>query len=106
MKANTPSLGININASGAILVTINMVRIEVERSKNLEEINKHLRILGKQFGLFSKEWETFSRQLETVSKSREKLDTRVNRLTNRFDAISINDSELIENGSAVDNEEE
>lgn len=79
----------------AILVTINMVRIEVERSKNLEEINKHLRILGKQFGLFSKEWETFSRQLETVSKSREKLDTRVNRLTNRFDAISINDSELI-----------
>ena len=87
----------------AILVTINMVRIEVERSKNLEEINKHLRILGKQFGLFSKEWETFSRQLETVSKSREKLDTRVNRLTNRFDAISINDSELIgENSSDND----
>ncbi len=75
----------------AILVTINMVRIEVERSKNLEEINKNLRILGKQFGLFSKEWESFSRQLETVTRSREKLDTRVNRITNRFDAISMND---------------
>ena len=77
----------------AILVTINMVRIEVERSKNLEEINKHLRVLGKQFGLFSREWEAFSRQLDTVSRSREKLDTRVNRITNRFDAITMNDNE-------------
>ena len=85
----------------AILVTINMVRIEVERSKNLEEINKNLRLLGKQFDLFSKEWESFSRQLDTVSRSREKLDSRVNRITNRFDAISANDdTELIEGDSS------
>ena len=82
----------------AILVTINMVRIEVERSKNLEEINKNLKALGKQFGLFSREWETFSKQLETVTRSREKLDTRVNRLTNRFDAIAVNDTEYIPGG--------
>ena len=75
----------------AILVTINMVRIEVERSKNLEEINKNLKMLGKQFELFSDEWSTFSRQLETVSKSREKLDTRVTRITDKFDAISAHD---------------
>ncbi len=81
----------------AILVTINMVRIEVERSKNLEEINKNLKGLGKQFELFSEEWGTFSRQLDTVSKTREKLDTRVTRITDRFDAISVNDKELIEN---------
>ena len=89
----------------AILVTINMVRIEVERSKNLEEINKNLRMLGKQFVGFSKEWDTFSRQLETVSRSREKLDTRVNRITNKFDAISINDKELIEEEPSEDSEE-
>ena len=89
----------------AILVTINMVRIEVERSKNLEEINKNLRILGKQFGMFSKEWESFSRQLETVTRSREKLDTRVNRITNRFDAISMNDdTELIGENNSNDEE--
>ena len=88
----------------AILVTINMVRIEVERSKNLEEINKNLRMLGKQFVGFSKEWDTFSKQLETVSRSREKLDTRVNRITNKFDAIAVNDKELIEDGS--DNSDE
>ena len=89
----------------AILVTINMVRIEVERSKNLEEINKNLRMLGKQFVGFSKEWDTFSRQLETVSRSREKLDTRVNRITNKFDAISINDKELIKEEPSEDSEE-
>ena len=89
----------------AILVTINMVRIEVERSKNLEEINKNLRVLGKQFGMFSKEWESFSRQLETVTRSREKLDTRVNRITNRFDAISMNDdAELIGENNSNDEE--
>ena len=84
----------------AILVTINMVRIEVERSKNLEEINNNLKALGKQFELFSGEWNTFSKQLETVSRSREKLDTRVNRITNKFDAISDhNEKGLIEDVS-------
>ena len=90
----------------AILVTINMVRIEVERSKNLEEINKNLRMLGKQFEGFSKEWDTFSRQLETVSRSREKLDTRVNRITNKFDAISAQDEKgLIEESKTEDSED-
>ena len=90
----------------AILVTINMVRIEVERSKNLEEINKNLRMLGKQFEGFSKEWDTFSRQLETVSRSREKLDTRVNRITNKFDAISAHDEKgLLEEGSSEESED-
>ena len=81
----------------AILVTINMVRIEAERAKNVKEISKQLSILGKQFELFSKEWDSFSRQLETATKSREKLDVRVNRITNKFDAIASNsDVGLIE----------
>ena len=74
----------------AILVTINMVRIESERAKNVKEISKQLDFLGRQFNSFAKEWETFSRQLETASKSREKLDTRVNRINNKFDAIASN----------------
>ena len=75
----------------AILVTINMVRIEAERAKNVREISKQLGFLGKQFNQFSKEWETFSRQLDMASRSREKLDTRVNRINNKFDAISGNE---------------
>lgn len=72
----------------AILVTINMVRIETERAKNVKEISKQLDFLGRQFAQFSKEWEAFSRQLETASRSREKLDTRVNRINSKFDAIA------------------
>ena len=74
----------------AILVTINMVRIESERAKNVKEISKQLDFLGRQFNSFAREWETFSRQLETASKSREKLDTRVSRINNKFDAIASN----------------
>ena len=72
----------------AILVTINMVRIESERAKNVKEISKQLEFLGRQFTQFAKEWEAFSRQLELTSRTREKLDTRVNRIANKFDAIS------------------
>ncbi len=62
-------------------------------------------MLGKQFMGFSKEWDTFSRQLETVSRSREKLDTRVNRITNKFDAIAVNDKDLIEEGTSEESED-
>ncbi len=75
----------------AILVTINMVRIEAERAKNVREISKQLNFLGKQFNQFSKEWESFSHQLDMASRSREKLDNRVNRINTKFEAISQND---------------
>ena len=71
----------------AILVTISMVKIEYERSKNVKLISDQLVALGKQFDQFSKEWESFSRQLDIASRSREKLDSRVNRITGKFDAI-------------------
>ncbi len=74
----------------AILVTINMVRIEVERSKNAEEINKHLHRLAKDFEMFGREWDKFSNALEQTSKRREELDHRVGRLTNKFQSISTN----------------
>ena len=88
----------------AILVTINMVRIEAERAKNVREISKQLGFLGKQFNQFAKEWETFSRQLDMASRSREKLDTRVNRITNKFDAISGNEEldQIEENSDTED----
>ena len=72
----------------SILVTINMVRIEVERAKNVQIISKQLNSLGKQFELFAREWDTFSKQLETATKSRERFDKRVGMITNKFDAIS------------------
>ena len=74
-----------------ILVTINMVRIDAERAKNAKEISKQLAKLGKDFEMFGREWETLSRQLETATKSREKLDSRVSKITGKFDSISAAD---------------
>ena len=71
-----------------ILVTINMVRIDAERAKNAKEISKQLARLGKDFEMFGREWEQLSRQLETATKSREKLDSRVSKMTTKFDSIS------------------
>ena len=85
----------------AILVTINMVRIEAERAKNVREISKQLAALGKQFGKFSEEWDQFSRQLELASRTREKLDTRVGRITSKFGAISTNE-DIVEIEEIID----
>ena len=74
----------------AILVTINMVRIEVERSKNAEEINRHLQRLAKDFEMFGREWDKFSNALEQTGKRREELDHRVGRITTKFQAINTN----------------
>lgn len=91
----------------AILVTISMVKIEYERSKNVKLISDQLVALGKQFDQFSKEWESFSRQLDIASRSREKLDSRVNRITGKFDAIKSTgdfDKEETKNIEIIDNE--
>ncbi|MBO4286267.1 MAG: DNA recombination protein RmuC [Bacilli bacterium] len=76
----------------AILVTINMVRIEAERAKNIKEITNQLVKLGKEFGMFSKEWESFSTQLGRASNSKDKLDNRVNKITSKFEALRISDT--------------
>ena len=76
----------------AILVTINMVRIEVERSKNADEINRHLQRLAKDFEMFGREWDKFSSALEQTGKRREELDHRVGRITGKFQAINTNNN--------------
>ena len=76
----------------AILVTIHMVRIEVERSKNAEEINRHLHRLAKDFEMFGREWDKFSNALEQTGKRREELDHRVGRITNKFQAINTSNN--------------
>ena len=79
----------------AILVTINMVRIEIERAKNAQEISKNLAKLGKDFEMFAREWETLSNRLELATKAREQLDSRVSRITSKFEGIKANDPEEI-----------
>ena len=67
-----------------------MVRIEVERSKNADEINKHLKKLAKDFEMFGREWDSFSNALEKTTRQRETLDHRVGKITGKFQAINSN----------------
>ena len=84
----------------AILVTINMVRIDAERAKNAKEISKHLAKLGKDFEMFGREWESLSKQLESATKSREKLDSRVSKITGKFGSLSA--AELIDEPTEIE----
>ena len=88
----------------AILVTINMVRIEVERSKNADEINKHLKKLAKDFEMFGREWDSFSSALERTTRQRESLDHRVGKITGKFQAI--NSSSDLEDVKQIEGEDE
>ena len=93
----------------AILVTINMVRIDAERAKNAKEISKQLAKLGKDFEMFGREWESLSKQLESATKSREKLDSRVSKITGKFGSLSaaelIDEPEEVKEIEAVSDEE-
>ena len=80
----------------AMLVTINMVRIEVERAKNAQEISKNLAKLGKDFEMFAREWEQLSSRLDLAEKAREQLDKRVSRISSKFEGIKANDPTEIE----------
>ena len=76
----------------SILWTINMIRIDSIRSKNVQEISKQLARLGKDFEMFAREWDDFSNKLEKATSGREKLDKRVGKITTKFDAIKENDT--------------
>lgn len=71
-----------------ILVTINMIKIEVERSKNLKIISEQLMKLGKDFVKFGDEWDKFANSIESLVKKKEQFDKRVNSINNRFVQIS------------------
>lgn len=83
-----------------ILVTINMVRIDAERAKNAKEIAKHIAKLSKDFEMFGREWEALSRDLELAGRAREKLDSRVGKLTSKFESISA--AELTEEPEKIE----
>lgn len=78
----------------AILVTLNMVKIEVKRAEQAREISHQLEKLGKDFEMFGREWNDFSSTISRITNKREALDKRVGKITGKFD--SLKGSELIE----------
>lgn len=74
----------------AILATLQMLRINYERSQKVEEISKLLKRLATDFRIFAEEWGKLSNHISLAFRDREKLDSRVNYITNRFEQIKDN----------------
>lgn len=72
----------------SILVTLNMLRINYERNKNIDKITKQLSLLGKDFEMFNGEWSKLSRTIDTISGDKTKLDKRFEKLGGRFSNIT------------------
>ena len=89
-----------------ILATINMVRIQAERAKNVEIISKQLQKLSKDFEMFGREWDSFNSALESATKKREVFDNRVNKLTTKFEAIKSSETQELEDKSVPEIEGE
>lgn len=79
-----------------MLVTINMLRIEVERAKNAKELSKNLTKLSKDFEMFGREWTQFSNALSSTTRHREELDSRVSKISNKFIAIKGSDTSEVD----------
>lgn len=73
-----------------ILATLQMLRINYERSQKVEEISKHLKRLATDFRIFVEDWGKLSNHISLAFRDRERLDGRVNYITNRFDQIKDN----------------
>ncbi len=75
----------------AMLVTINMVKIEMKRAENAKEISRIIQKLTKDFEMFDREWKSLSNALSKTTESKEKLDSRVSKLTGKFESIKESD---------------
>jgi len=90
----------------AILATMNMLRVNHERSKNLAIITEQLNRLAKDFEKFSGDWEKLSKNISGIKNTKDSLDKRVELMTGKFNRISQGSQpeQIIENdGEAVVN---
>lgn len=61
--------------------------IDYERSKHMDLINQELMKLGRDFKIFDEEWSKLSRTIQTIKTDSEKIDSRVVKMTSKFDKI-------------------
>lgn len=85
-----------------ILATLQLIRVQYERNKNIDTICRQLERLGKDFRSFGTEWKKFSTNIEKLEKSREDIDNRVKLIHKKFNAIS----DMSEKENLIDQKEE
>lgn len=70
-----------------ILATINLVRLQYDRKKNIDKIINLINGLGKKFSQFISTWEKLSDRVRQLDEERTKLDDKVRQITTQFEKI-------------------
>ena len=70
-----------------ILATINLVRLQYDRKKNIDKIITLINGLGKKFSQFISTWEKLSDRVRQLDEERTKLDDKVRQITTQFEKI-------------------
>lgn len=70
-----------------ILATINMVRIQYERNKHIDDVNRALEKLSKDFLKFAEDWRKFSEGVNQLYSKKDNFDQRVSRIQTQFTCI-------------------
>ena len=70
-----------------ILATINLVKIQYERKKNIDNILKSINALSKKFTQFTNGWDQLSKTVAKLDEHRMAVDKNVRNLSEQFDKI-------------------
>lgn len=70
-----------------ILATMNMVRVQYERNKHIDDVNRALEKLSKDFLKFAEDWRKFSEGVNQLYSKKDNFDQRVSRIQTQFTCI-------------------
>lgn len=73
-----------------ILATMNMVRVQYERNKNIQFITQALDKLSKEFSKFAEDWRKFSDGVNQLYTRKDNFEQRVSRIQTQFTRIESN----------------
>ena len=77
-----------------ILATINLVKIQYERKKNIDKIIELISVLSKKFNTFITVWDKLSERVRQLDDERTKLDKSVRTISDQF--LKIENAQGIE----------
>jgi DNA recombination protein RmuC len=78
------------------LTTIQVIIKNLERDKYASVIHQELKILDDEFKRYQERWDKLSRSIDTVSKDVKEIHTTSEKITKRFNSISMVEVEKIE----------
>lgn len=70
-----------------LLATINLVKLQYERKKNIDKIIKLIGDLGKKFNSFIGSWDKLSNRVRQLDEERANVDKTVRNITDQFNKI-------------------